>query len=709
MLEHPGGALMAFHLPEVPLTDAGWLFALLMVLVLVVPMVAERVRVPGIVALVLAGTLVGPTGLGLVEREGMIETLGTVGLLYLMFVAGLELDLDDFAANRRDAVGFGALTFLLPMIIGTAVIALMGFELLAAILLASCWASHTLLTYPTFRRFGTQSNRAVATSVGATIITDTAALIVLVVVARAYGGDLGVGFWLTLLPSLVVLLGLILWALPRLARWFFAGPGQDRTLRFLFIMVALFTASALAELAGIEAIIGAFLAGLALNRLVPNSSVLMDRVEFLGAALLIPLFLLSVGMLIDPAVLADPATIAVAGGFVAVALGAKLLAAVGAGKAFGYSRTEIGAMFSLSSAQAAATLAAVIIGLQVGLITAETVNAVVLVILVTCIVSSWGANRWAPRLERPGASRALGQTVVVPVANPASREPLVRLAAQMARRDSGFVVPLTVVDAEAADDEMEFLGEATEAAERIALANGAEAAGQVRIDRTPTSGILHTLVERRGSLLVLGWSGETGRGGALFSTLIDRVLSEAPVPMLIARLRDEQPTGVLLSISESNATPVGRAGLELALQTVLRLSKRDSLPVRVISNIDDASVRARVQEVLEVDVEIDQRRRSIAVRARAEPGDIVIVPVKPAAQALRGVASRIARAIPEHSIVMPLDVSGFAVSRVRDEQGDGADRDSQDVEITLPVDALASRTTPGDPAPPMGGRAPEGG
>lgn len=670
---------MPFQVPEVPIADAGLLFALIMVIVLVVPLLAERLRIPGIVGLILAGTLVGPTGLELIEREGLIDTLGTVGLLYLMFVAGLELDLDDFAAHRHHAVGFGALTFLVPMVLGTVVIALMGFEVLTAVLLASCWASHTLLTYPVFRRFGNQGNRAVATSVGATIITDTAALLVLVVVARAHQGSLGVGFWATLLPSLAVLVGLILWVLPKLAGWFFQGHGQDRNLRFLFIMVALFLSAALAELAGMEAIIGAFLAGLALNRLVPNSSLLMDRVEFLGANLLIPLFLLSVGMLVDPAVLADVHTLGVAAGFVGVALGTKLLAAALTGALFGYSRAEVGSMFALSSAQAAATLAAVIVGLQVGLIEAETVNAVVLVILVTCIVSSWAANRWAPQLERPGSRRALGQTVVVPVANPTSRAALVRLAAMMARRDSGFVVPLTVIDPAVPEDEMEFLAEANEDAERVALSHGAEAAGLVRIDRTATDGILHTLVERRGSLLVIGWSGQTGRDGALFSTLIDRVLSESPVPMLVARLREDDPTGILLSLSESNATPAGWSSFELALQTAARLAKGGSLPLRVISNVDDPVLIARVEEVLEVPVEVDARRRSIAVRAVARPGELVIVPVKPVAKALRGVAARIARAVPDHSIVMPLDVSGPRAKVPAEDLGTEAVPDSKAV------------------------------
>ncbi len=268
----------------------------------------------------------------------------------------------------------------------------------------------------------------------------------------------------------------------------------------------------------------------------------------------------------------------------------------------------------------------------------------------------------------------------------------------MARRDSGFVVPLTVIDRSVPEDELEFLGEATAEAERIALTHGAEAAGLVRIDRTPTNGILHTMVEKRGSLLVLGWSGRTGRGGALFSSVIDRVLAEAPAPMLVARLQEEEPTGILLSISESNTTPVGEASLALALETAKRLASRDDLPIRVISNIDDATVRARVRVVLAVDMLHDARRRSIAVRGQAEPGDLVIIPVKPEAKALRGVAARIARAVPDHSIVMAIDVTGALLPEVRAKE--------QPAPVERPLESAASRTASGDPAPPLGGRAP---
>jgi Kef-type K+ transport system membrane component KefB/nucleotide-binding universal stress UspA family protein len=683
---------MAFHLPSLPLSDAAWIFGVLMALILLVPMASERVRVPSVVGLVVAGMVVGPAVLGLLERDGAVAVLGTVGLLYLMFVAGLELDLDDFAANRSHALGFGGLTFLFPMLIGTAAMAAMGFELLAAILLASCWASHTLLSYPTYRRLGTHTHRSVATSVGATIITDTAALIVLVVVARAHVGDLDAVFWLTLVPSLLGLAFVTLWVLPRIARWFFAGIGQDRGVRFLFIMVALFASSMLAELAGIEAIIGAFLAGLALNRQVPNDSVLMERVEFLGSMLLIPIFLLSVGMLIDPTVLTQIDTLGVAAGFIAVALGAKLLAAVTAGKLFRYDTAEIGTMFSLSSAQAAATLAAVIVGLDVGLIDTDTVNAVILVILVTCIVSSWAGNRWGARLPRPAARRSLGQTVVVPVANPGSRSPLVQLASAIARRDSGFVVPLTVVGGEADEEQLAALRKANAEAESLALSHGAEADGIVRIDASPASGILHTLVERGGSLLVLGWKGSSGRRESMFGGIIDEVLATAPVPVLIARLRDEPATGILLAVTAEQLTPAGRGGLELALTVVERLAKAEQLPVRVLTDTDDAELQQAVGARLGVEMKLDERKRSISVRQHAGRDDLVVVPVKPATAALRGAAARIARAVPDNPILVPLD------ARV-------AQADSEPAAL-VDVDALASRTTPGDPAPPMGGRPP---
>ncbi|WP_108664356.1 cation:proton antiporter [Euzebya rosea] len=648
---------MPIHLPDLPLTHAGWVFALLFAVMLVVPIVAERVRVPAIVGLILAGTLIGPTVLGLVERAGAVELLGSAGLLYLMFLAGVELDLEEFKAHRKDSLVFGVATFAVPMAISVVAVWALGYSPIAAVLIASCWASHTLLAYPLFRRFGTQSSRAVATSVGATIITDTAALLVLVVVVAVNGGDVGASFWVTLLLSLAVLLALLMVGLPILARWFFTGIGQDRGVRFGFVLFALFASAGLAELAGVEAIIGAFLAGLSLNRLVPAGSLLMERLEFLGGQLLIPLFLISVGMLVDPAVLADPATLGIAVAFIAMALAAKFVAAWLAGRILGYDRTEIGAMFALSGAQAAATLAAIIVGFDVGLIDADTVNAVVLVILVTCLTTSWVAGEVAPRLPRPDKPRMVGDVVVVPVARPESRLPLLTLAAIMAARDSGTVVPLTVLGPEADQAAVAEMQVATAESEQMALAAGAEAHGLVRIDATPSAGILHTVVEHRGSLLVLGWKGWTSAREALFGGIVDQVLTEAPVPLLLGRLANHQPRGILLVASSANTTPAGISGLRLALAAAARIAKHHQVEVRVLAGSEDRVIREEVLRALgaEVVITVDERRPSIAARDHVIDGDLVVVPVKPDRSGLNGVAARMGRALPDHDLLVALD------------------------------------------------------
>ena len=269
-------------LMELPLTGPAWVFFVLAFVMLTAPLVAERLRLPGVVGLVMAGLVVGPEGLGLLAREGTIAQLGGFGLLYLMFLAGLELDLGAVRRDRRPAIVFGLLTFAIPIASGTGVALLHGFSVAASVLIGSLWASHTLVAYPIVRRAGIVSDKSVVAAIGATVITDSLALIVLAVVARSHEAEGGIRFLATLIPGLVVLAMATLWILPSLARWFFTGLGQDRTLRFLFVLVGFLGAAVLAEVVGIEGIVGAFLAGLALNALVPNGGALMQRVEFVG-------------------------------------------------------------------------------------------------------------------------------------------------------------------------------------------------------------------------------------------------------------------------------------------------------------------------------------------------------------------------------------------------------------------------------------------
>jgi Kef-type K+ transport system membrane component KefB len=649
---------VSFHLPDLPFDDPGLLFAVLTAAILFAPLLARRLRLPEVVAVVVVGFVIGPTGLGLVERAGVVEVLGNVGLLYLMFVAGLELDLDDFIEHRRDSIGFGTLTFVIPMVLGTLSALALGYELLAALLLASCWASHTLVSYPIFQRVGTMGNRSVATSVGATIITDTAALLVLAVVARAYQGALTPVFWATLLPSMAILTAGAVFGLPRLARWFFSGSGQDRSLRFLFVMVALFVVASLAEVIGIEAIVGAFLAGLALNRSVPNGGALMERIDFLGASLFIPLFLLATGMLIDVQVLLEPRTLLVGATFTVVAIVAKFLAAYGTGRALRYDGAEIGAMFSLSVAQAAATLAAIVVGLNVGLIDEETVNAVMMVILVTCIVSPAAASRYATRLPRPAPDRDLGEVVVVPMANPATAPRLMRVASAFARADGGIVVPLMVVPSETDEAGLRQARELDGEVVAVAQSAGAEARSVLRIDVSAAAGIAHTVVEHQGSLLVMGWKGGTIRRGALFGGIIDGVLSRTAVPTLLVHEGEERIGRVLLVVDETVTTAVGRPALDLAIEAARLLGREAGVKVEVVTNQEDRGLDERIAARLEVPVQHDARRRSIVVKDLARPSDLVVIPTIGDEPNLTSVAARIVRATPERaSLLVAVDNS----------------------------------------------------
>jgi Kef-type K+ transport system membrane component KefB len=649
---------VSFHIPDLPFDEPGLLFAVLTGAILLAPLLARRLRLPEVVAVVVVGFAIGPTGLGLVERAGVVEVLGNVGLLYLMFVAGLELDLDDFIEHRRDSIGFGVLTFLVPMTLGTVTALALGYGTLASLLLGSCWASHTLVTYPVFQRVGTMGNRAVATSVGATIITDTAALLVLAVVARAHQGALTPVFWATLLPSMAILTAGAVYGLPRLARRFFSGRGQDRSLRFLFVMVALFAVASLAEVIGIEAIVGAFLAGLALNRSVPNGGGLMERIDFLGATLFIPLFLLATGMLIDLQVLLEPRTLLVGASFTAVALVAKLLAAYGTGKVLRYDSAEIGAMFSLSAAQAAATLAAIIVGLNVGLLDEDTVNAVMMVIVVTCIVSPAAASRYAARLPRPVPDRDLGEVVIVPLANPATAPRLMRVASVFARADGGIVVPLMVVPSETEPAQLQQARELDDEVMAVAQSAGAEARSVLRIDASPDAGIAHTIVEHQGSLLVMGWKGGTVRRGALFGGIIDRVLSRTAVPTLIVSEGDETVRRVLLVVDETVTTPAGSPALGLAIEAARLLSREAGVKVEVVTTQEDRQLDQLIATHLDVPVKHDARRRSIVVRSLAQPTDLVIIPTIGDEPNLTSVAARIVRATPEGaSLLVALDNS----------------------------------------------------
>jgi Kef-type K+ transport system membrane component KefB len=393
---------------DFPPESAEWTFFVAAIVLLAGPVLAERLRLPGLVGIVLGGAIVGPYVLDWVERDGVVESLGQLGLLFLMFIAGIELDLDEFQRDRRPALRFGALTFTIPFVLGLLLALPFGFSVATAALYGSLWASHTLISYPIVQQHRLTQHRAVSMAAGGTVITDTLALSVLAIVVGSVNSDEGsVEIVVSLIIGMGILAAYCAFLLPRIGRWSLAHLGTGTVPTFLFLLAALTSAALVADRVGLEGIVGAFFAGLALNRLVKSSHAeAKESFEFVGAALLVPFFLLSTGMLLDPEQFTELDVLAIGAGSLAIVLVGKATAAFLAGRLAGFAPSEMRLVFGLTVAQAAATLAAVTIGTEAGIFDEELLSATLVVVLVSVIVSSIVTRKAARALDStPPAER----------------------------------------------------------------------------------------------------------------------------------------------------------------------------------------------------------------------------------------------------------------------------------------------------------------
>jgi Kef-type K+ transport system membrane component KefB len=546
-------------------------YAILVLALMLAPRIAEVLRLPAMVGLVLAGMVLGPHGAHVLDtKEIALSALGEFGLLYLMFSAGLELDLKLFMKMKRVAITFAALSFAVPFTLGVLGARLLDYKWAAAVLMGSNWGSHTLVTYPLLRKMGLSRNRAVATVVGATAVTDTAALLVLSVVSGTVkpSGSLAVQ-----VAGIAVGLGLLaswsLLALPRVARWFFARVGTDRSYRFVFGVAAFLVGGVLAEAAGIDAIVGAFFAGLGLNRAVPEESPLMDRLQFMGSTLFVPIFLVSVGVMLEPKVMVHPKTLGVALVFTLAVLGGKSLAAVIAGRSFRFTWPEIGVMSGLSGSQAAATLATTLVGAKLGLFDRTTINAVLVVILVSLVVTPALVSVFGKRVPAAAEDETkLGKTVLVPVWGESSRA-AVRLAGRLTTDDGGIAVAASFASADATPAELKAQRSLTTQAEEWLAKDGLESRTLFRVSRTLPEGLLQAVLAENATLLVTEW-----RMRARFEadSEASRTLARSPVPTLIAHGDVESFDRVLLIVRREGLVRPGRQNYELAAQLGARIA-----------------------------------------------------------------------------------------------------------------------------------------
>jgi Kef-type K+ transport system membrane component KefB len=411
----------ALHLP---LNNPVLILSVVLLIILIAPLIFKRFKIPGIFGLIISGVIISPNALQIIEKSKDIELFSTIGLLYIMFLAGLEIDLQEYRKNQRTSFLFGFLTFIIPLGLGMLVcLEFFQMSILSSLLLSSMFSTHTLLSYPIVSSMGISKNRAVQIAIGGTIITDTAVLILLGVITSAVQGQLDNQFWIKLIISLTLLLGIIMFVIPRISRWFFRNIEGQNSTQYIYVLAIVFISAFLSQLAGVEPIIGAFLAGLALNKIIPHNSSLMNRIIFIGNTLFIPFFLISVGMLVDLRVLFHGYNALIFAAVLSgVALITKFLAAWLTQIIYKYNKYERNIIFGLSSSHAAATMAVILVGFKLKLLDINAVNGTIILILITSMVSSFVTERAARKIALNEKSATIEddtlERILIPISNP---------------------------------------------------------------------------------------------------------------------------------------------------------------------------------------------------------------------------------------------------------------------------------------------------
>nr|WP_315408150.1 cation:proton antiporter [uncultured Prevotella sp.] len=502
-----------------PITDPTLIFFVVLLMILLSPIIMGRLRIPHIIGMVLAGVLVGKYGLNILGRDASFELFGRVGLFYIMFLAGLEMDMEGLKKNRNRVMVFGMLTFLIPFAMTYFMgVSLLGYLPLASLLLAAIMASNTLIAYPIVGRYGLTRHTSSTLSVGSSMMALFMALIVMASIVNSFHGNGGILFWLLFILKFVAYCVGLIMVIPRVTRWFLRRY-SDAVMQFIFILAVVFLSAALSDAVGLEGIFGAFMSGLILNRFVPKVSPLMNRIEFTGNALFIPYFLIGVGMLINVRLLfAGSKILWVVFCIVFFGTLGKAVAAYLAARIFRMSWLAGHMMFGLTSAHAAGAIAMVMVGrrLEVApgeyLFGDEVLNGIVIMILFTCIISTVITERAAQRLrlqEKEGHDMMKNlddEKILIPVKYPEYSDNLVTMATLMRNpRLKRELVALNVVY-----DDVNMRHNQAEGQRlldhlcHLASASDVPMVTQVRIAANIANGIKHAFKEFQASEILMG-------------------------------------------------------------------------------------------------------------------------------------------------------------------------------------------------------------
>ena len=581
------------HHFKTPFANPVLVFMVLLLVILFSPIFLRKLKVPAIIGFIISGVIIGPHALNIIEKNSAITLFSTIGLLYIMFLAGLELDMREFSKNKHKSLIFGVLTFIVPLILGFFTChSILGYNFEASLLTASMFSTQTLVAYPIVMRLGIARSEAVAVTVGGTIITDTAVLVLLAIISGANNGGLNGEFWLRFVISITLFFFISLYILPKIAAWFFKVLESEKNSHFIFVLTIVFACAFLAELAGLEPIIGAFVAGILLNKLIPHTSPLMNRIEFVGTSLFIPFFLIGVGMLINIKVLfTNTTTIYISIVLTLMAIFSKFIAAWISGVILKYNRHQINLIFGLSSSHAAATLAIILVGYNLGMIDEHILNGTIVLILVTCLVASFVTDRAAKKLVSTTNSvkeqldLLSQQRVLVPISNPSTMEKLIDFSIMIQQTHNRFpILGVSIVkDGENAQAKLiqsrQLLNKVIEHASSVDQKVDIVAT----IDQNVPNGIARTSKEYFASEIVLGWPEKDNIVDYIFGKTTRRIITHTTQTIFLCNFPTPLTSYKKMVIIASPLVE-SETGFGLWVDRMVRVAKIMSLKLYLRSN-----------------------------------------------------------------------------------------------------------------------------
>lgn len=624
---------------ELPVNNPVLIFAIILFIILISPVILKKFRVPGILGLIVSGIIIGPNGLNIISDSQAIKLFATIGILFLMFIAGLDLDQQQFSRTRNKSLLFGLLTYTVPFSIGLPVCYyLLDFNLITSLMISNMFATHTMVSYPIVTRLGLSRNEAVAVATGGTVITDTLVLFVLAIIAGSATGGSGIQLYVTLVLSFILFLLFMVYVVPPVSRWAFRRLEDDNYSQFIYVALVVFICAVLAEAAGLEPIIGAFAAGFILNSIIPAQSILRNRIDFTGNALFIPFFLISVGMVVDlRVVVAGPVPLIIAATLTAVALAGKWFAAEITSRLLHFTPDQRHLLFGLTSSHAAAILAVIMVGYRIGIIDDNVMNGTIILILVTCFVSSLVTEAAGRKIALDGkqdslmSSEADHETIIISLSNPQNMERLIDLALTLKKKNhNNLMYGLCVVnDDEDAAKKLSMARSTLEQAGSRALAAGRKIEPIATIDNNVASGIKRVAREKSATDIIIGTSGKSNLADILFGRPLEQLATNSSQTIFIYNAVN--PINLYKNVAfflPPNAEKEAR--FRSIIDKVIRIAEGNSIPLNSYSYgkayiAIDQHIKKTKSLVLHNFVTITQGREIADIRLLAGEDDLLVI------------------------------------------------------------------------------------